>query len=475
MEILKENLFENQKELKNDNFKIIEITKDSINKILMNILYYIEFGHKFFLLRYDYNKVKIDYEQIIKKLKVNIFFKLVKNHNIKIGFCGFPLCIFEKYILKPEIRWYFEKKILFSQKFLIKNQKFLKQENCKFCIYNDFCLGFSKNYLENFNEYLIEPIFSNKLLTNLYKLEIKNLDNLELQKFANQTLKKFSKEKHYLRQKLYFIKTFENSKLSNLDNKFIYYISNRVEDFEDNFKGLSKISNTVFLEKLKKYLYLSKGFFLNLECQNNKIIKRFYFHANDLNEKDLEEISKILEIDFNFKQILSIGITYEKEEKVYEILYDYEKISKDELKKYVSDFDLKYKRRFLKFVNSLTKPLNHCFLSCIIKNNKIISKKIFVSTIKNYFRPNSFAAIFGVNFKHFQDKNLEFLSYQISYYKEEIINFYYTLFFKKFLENQQNINQKDNIEKNIEKIENIENIKIIEKTKKDEIFLLNQK
>ncbi|MFW6285842.1 MAG: hypothetical protein ACOC16_01575 [Nanoarchaeota archaeon] len=432
MKIININELKSPKEIGN-NFVEITLDKNNISKILLQILYYKEYGIKKFILTYNYNTINIPMSKAIFKIKINKLYKIINKYDIKIGFKGFPRCIFEKGILRPGLRWYFEGKMFFINDTKFNQKEYTKINTCINCMYEKKCQGIYNQYLENFNQSEFSALNSNLQLYELYQDEINNFKSNSLKKIANEVLKDFKKEKYYMRKKFVFVKSYPNNLEDSSKQRFVYYILNRRDDFENTYNFITNYfhNNNIFND-LKPYLKTSNQLVLSCGIMgDNKLRKTFYFTINDLDSKTLKKLQENYlnaNNQLNPENIWGIGLDF-KNDKICskKLYYDYKKLSPTQIKDFISDIPLENKKLTLKFLNSLTKSLNHVLLDIKCKNDKLYSKRIDISLQYNQFRLNQFAILFGINTSEFSNKELLTISFELKQETKEKINFYYAL------------------------------------------------
>jgi hypothetical protein len=250
----------NSKEVQNlsnfgDNFLGIDLDLNNISRILLQLLYYQEHGIKKFVLSYNSNFVGMPVTKVLKKLNVAKLYKLVNNYDISIGFKGFPRCIFETAILRPGLRWYFEGKLFFVSGEHTCGCGGKHIPVCDECMFKNRCVGVCNSYLEKFGESEFKSMVSNSVLAPLYEEEFSKFENEMLREVAFRVLENFKSDKMYMRKKLVFVKSFPGSLEESSKERFVYYIFNREDDFEETFDFIESLfGKSLFLDHVKKFV-----------------------------------------------------------------------------------------------------------------------------------------------------------------------------------------------------------------------------
>ena len=412
-----------------ENYVILELDANNIAKISLQIIYLKEHGFKNFLISYNFKNIEISVTKVLAKLKIDYLLGLAKEYGFKFKFKGFSRCIYEKYILKPELRRFYENQVGFVEDDCENGNKVNRYE-CNLCLFNDKCNGVCEGYLNNFGEKEFSPLIANKDLYDLNSTELETFTNTELIDIGKIILEDYKAENLYLRKKFGFVVTFYKEYKQEFQENFVYQIYNREDDFEKTYDLISKFYDNTFLELIKDYITISNQLTLNFALDENKnMIKRFNFSIYNLNLNQITSLAKLLNVDIKTEKSPHAVIVEFKDDKIkIAVSYSNVKATIIELKSFVKDITLENKRLFLKYSNSLIKPLNYVFYDYIYSNdNKLYSKRVNVSLKHNSYRFTQFYTLFKIPLNFFEGKSFDILTFEIKNNGEEKINFYYTL------------------------------------------------
>ena len=408
------------------------------SKISLQILYHLEYGVKTFILNYNCDLTDVSLDCASVKINMNSIFNMVKQYDLKLLFSGFPRCVFEKFILRPDLRWYFEKNIRFlnCKEGSYENKddcmgidcKFVKKDSCEQCLFYEKCDGVPEKYLEKFPMTKLNPLFSNQTLYELNTPIVESWNNLEIKEIAKEVLEDFKNETLYMRKKIIFSQGYPLT-TTNVKESFDYYIYNRAEDFDETYELLSNFYDKDLLFKIKDCLkntnLIIVKFFVDEDTQ--LLNKYLYVKINDFNLEELDNLSKILNLDFDYKDVWGIGMNLTfKERSYYRVVYDYEKLSSVEIKDFVTDLKLTNKMPVLKFANSILKPLCNVMLIKEVVDNKVVSKSISVSLEHNFLRLRQLGILFNINTSFYDDKKVYYFILNASNERDVKISFEYS-------------------------------------------------
>lgn len=411
-----------------DEYLRFDLNIHNINKILLQLLYYTEHGIKKFVLNYDFNNINLPASKVIQKLNINKLYKLVKNYDVSVGFEGFPRCIYEKDVLRPGLRWYFEKNIFYLEAQFKPCNRQLKLKRCEKCINIFECNGVCEDYVDRFGDSEFNALVSNKDLYNLNIVEIEKFNCEELKSIARRILDDFKQDEYYMRKKFVFVTSFPKTYEDSSKERFVYYIYNREDDFEKTFHMLGEFFDLKILNDMKEYIKEASQIVISFGLMgDDKIRKTFYFTANDLNEKKFLSLTRKIPVSFERENLWGVGVDFKEESMSYKFYYDHEYVTTKDIKIFLEDINLENKRMALKFANSLIKPLNNVLFDYKYKDGKVYSKRIDISLQYNNFRFNQFTLLFSLNMANLADKELYTLSLEVSNDKMEKINFYYSV------------------------------------------------
>lgn len=414
----------------NIDYVLIDLDLNTVSKLPLQILYYKEHGFNYFLINYDYNLLKIPASKVVEKIKIEYILRIAKEYDVKFKFKGFPRCVYEKNILRPGLRWYYENYLSFFNCKEEENCKdtYIKLPRCNLCVFDGLCRGINENYIKQFGEKEFSSLISNKELYDLNLHELETFSNEELKKIGSEILLDYKDDNHYLRKRFVFVKSIPDYLEESAKERFVYYIYNRKDDFEKTFELATKYFDKNFLNLLKEYLILSNQIAMSFGLMGDqKIRKTFYFSIEDLSLDMINSLSKLIKTEIKHKNPGIIGIDFKEDSVSFKVYYSQKQISVLELKAFAKDIILENKRLLLKFSNSLTKPLNHVLLDYKYKDGKLYSKRVDISMQYNVYRTTQFYALFQIPLSFFEGKEIYTLSFEMRDGGEEKINFYYAL------------------------------------------------
>ncbi len=412
------------KKIDDDTVQFNLISLDVLSKISMQILYYKEHGIKNFNIIYNPDALNCKIDKTLLKLNLLNIFKLARTYNLKINFKGFPRCIYESKILKPTLKWYFGKHVFFINS---KSTNTVNSPYCKYCLKNEDCLGINNDYVEKYGFEEFKPLVSNEKLFNLNFEKINSLKNSELKEIGNFLLKDFKKDKDYLRKRFIFSKTFSENLDNNQDENFSYYMDNKKRDFENTYELLATFFEKELLDSIKNFLEISNHIVLTFNLTSKGDVKKsFYFLINDLKQSDLIDLENRFNLKFE-ENIWGFGFDYCNTNSCYSLFYDYRKLSSEKIKDYFKDINFENKKLLLKYLNSLTKPLNQVLFINKINDGEIFSKQVEMSMQHNVCNLSSLAILFGLNLNCFKDCEILSINFETSNVCESKISFNYSL------------------------------------------------
>ena len=394
--------------------ELIQLNVDNLTKFPMEILYHIQNGKKDFIIEYDYERLKLPLSKIADKI-TPLLLKTVQNYEITVGVKGFPRAIFEKKILRPNLRWYYENKVYFVD-FSDKETYF----NDEFQV--------PQEYMDKFGEKEIEPLVYNDELAELYEEEFEKFENEEIKRTSSLVLDDFSKDKFYKRKRIVLLKTLPRKVDEGYKERFVYYIYNRLDDFEKTFTLLNDIIQEAKLKELKEFLEKANEIVVSVALMNNdRIRKTLYFYTAELNSEEYKKLQSIVDLEFDTENLGGIGIDFYDDTFNIKTYYKYDDIKPNEIKEFISDYPLVNKRKILPVLNSCTKSLKHVLLDYKYKNGEIFSKRIDISMQYNIFKLHQLSNIFSEGLAILEDKEIYTISFEVSKDHTEKINFYYAL------------------------------------------------
>ncbi len=410
-----------------DVFLKISLNVENLTKIPLQILYYKDHGIKNFILSYNYDCLQVPVTKVIEKLKIENLFRVVKEYNVKIYFSGFPMCVFERDILRPGLRWNYEGLVL-DYNFEYENKNYSQCDNCSDCMFSNGCCGISDEYIDKFKDSEFVPLIANR---DLYELNLETVEKFKSEKLkgiAKILLKDYRDDIYYMRKRFVFVKSYPNTLDESAKERFVYYMYNREDDFEKTYDLLTTFFAEIFLKSILEYLKKSNQIVLSFGFMgDNTIRKTLYFNIDELNDFELETLSSILGIKIEGGSLWGVGVDFRGTERTYKVYYEQSKVTSQDIKNFMSDITLENKRKSLKFANSLIKPVNNVLLDYKFKDVVLYSKRIDVSMQYNKFRNNQIGLLFGINMNYFQDKDIYTMSIEAKEGCEEKINFYYAL------------------------------------------------
>lgn len=441
MEIISVN---DTKKIKNPDDYFIEfvLNAENLSKIAINILYFKERGFNKFVLTYDYNNFKIPMSKISEKIGENIF-KLIKMHDVIIALKGFPKCIFEKNFLRPGLKWEFEKKLLFLD-YEIKSN--VLPEKCLKCMMRKECKGINENYIKSFTDEEFSKMVSNE---DLYELNIKHVnkfENTEVKEIALKIIEDFRQDKSYMRKRVVYVKSFPENLAESSKERIVYYIYNHYSDFEKTYDFILSFFEYEkdLVEPFKIFLESSEQFALSFAKMGDfGVRKSFYFDVSSLSSNQLETLTEMIGVEVKVGAIV-VGFDFKNEAISYKVYYNHQTTTCAEIKEFISNIPFEKKKLLMRFSNSLTKPVNQVFFDYKFKDFSVYSKRVDVSLQYNNFRLMPLSILLGFSLRFFEDKEMYTLSFEVSEFSEEKVNFYYALKLQpEFIENPYLI-QNDN-------------------------------
>lgn len=403
--------FEQQK----DKIPTISLTVDNLAKFPMEILYYKEQGHNVFLLEYSFETLKLPITRVATKIRGPLF-KMLQNYDIVIYVKGFPQCVYERILIKPHQKWYFDHKV----KFLMTD--FGEDYHEEFQV--------PHSYLEKFGENELAPLVTNKELAEEYEPEIEGFENTELKDYAYKVLDDYKKDPYYLRKRIVFVKSFPRSNSESYKERFVYYINNRRDDLKETIRLLESLYAIKNIEQYYPYLEKSNEIALSFAVMSNdEMRKSFYFYVGDLSDEELTQLARDLEITFDpAMQPGGIGVDIvDGEKKDVKIYYKYDIATKEKIKEFIKEFPIENKRKLMGILNSCTKPLNRILLDIKVRDGKMVSKRIDISMQFNSFKLHQLAHVLQENLSFLQDKELFTMSFELKMDEPQKTNFYYGL------------------------------------------------
>ncbi len=420
-------------------YLLIVIDSSNISRIFLQILYYKENGYSNFAFLYSYKNINLPVTRIIEKLKIDYLYKLIKEYDMNFAFINFPMCVFEKDILKPAIKSKYENKMI-----LFNDSNYLALLNdscgkmmpvvCKDCKFNGECNGVENGYAESFGIKEFTPIQSNDYFYMKNVDKISAFKNPLLKKLATKALDDLRNEDHYMRKRMVFVDSFPNMLTESSKERFVYYIYNRKEDFFKTMDFILNFFDKAFIEDLKPFIVNSNQIVISCSIMGDDVLRKtLYFSMDNFDLKSIEYISKKFNVPLDFtNNPAGIGIDFKNDTiSSIKIYYNREKVTINELKQFVCDVILPDKKYFLKFLNSLTKPLNCVWIDYKYKNDKLISKRIDISMQYNIYRLKQLYTLFNIPINYFDDKDIYTLSFEVPVSTDDVekekINFYYAL------------------------------------------------
>lgn len=413
------------KKIGDEEFIVINLSVENIARIPLQILYYKGHGIKNFLLNYDSNNFNVPISKVLSKIKVDNLLTLMGDYNLRIAFSGFPRCIYERNILRPGLRWDYEGKVMFFKQ---EGDNLEKLDTCENCSFNSDCSGINSDYLKKYGIEEFKSLLSNE---SFYELNFEHLERFtspELKQTALRILQDYRQDKFYMRKRFVFVKSYPDNLEESAKERFVYYIYNREDDFENTYTLLKEFFDFDFLFGIVNYLKKSNQIVLSFGLMgDSRVRKTLYFNIDSLDDTQIFELENKFGIEIDTENIWGVGIDFKGDAISYKVYHEYEKIKTQDIKDFLSDFVFEDKRFALKFSNSLVKPINSVLFDYKYKEGQIYSKRIDISLQYNNFRLNQFALLFNINMGYFEDKELYTLSIEISRGKPEKINFYYVL------------------------------------------------
>lgn len=413
-------------ENKTKSYLELDLNAQELNNIPIKILEYNTLGFNKIILNYDFNKIKIPYTKVCDIILSNIL-KIVKNEETQIYFKGFPQCVFEKRILRPGFRFYYENNIKYLNKQI---ENYYLKNTCKECKYYNECKVVCQEYnLLNSNLELI-PIISNKdkYQKNLEKVE--NFENLQLKNITKNFLEDFKEDKLYLRKKILYVESFPKNFEDSSNERFIYFIYNREDDFDQTYNLIKQNYDYKIINELFQYLKKANEFALSFGLMGDKKLRKtFYFTIEDLNKNEIIEISKILNLNIDLKQnYWGVGLDFKEENLISKkVYYKKKNVRKIELLKFCEKIDLEFKTKLSKVIEFLDEPINQVLFDYKYKNEILSSIKLEFSMQYDKINLKQLAQILNIENEYFENKEFYTLSFELYSNKSEKVNFYYSL------------------------------------------------
>lgn len=432
------------KKVKNPSEVFVEfvLTIENLSKIGINILYFKEHGFNKFLLTYDFNNLKIPMSKISEKISENIL-KLIKAHGVVIALRGFPKCIFERNFLRPGLRFEFEQKLLF---FEYGNNSNVLPEKCAKCMMRKECKGVNENYVKSFTDVEFSKMVSNEDLFELNLKHVSKFENTEIKDISLRILEDFRADKAYMRKRVVYVKSFPENLAESSKERIVYYIYNHFSDFEKTYDFILSFFEYEkdLVEPFKIFLENSEQFALSFAKMGDfGVRKSFYFDVSNLSENQLETLTEMIGVEVKMGAVV-VGFDFKNEAISYKVYYNHDTTTCAEIKEFISNIPFEKKKMLMRFANSLTKPVNNVFFDYKFKDLSVYSKRIDVSLQYNNFRLMPLSILLGLSLRFFEDKDMYTLSFEVSEFSDEKINFYYALKLpEEFLENPYLI-QNDN-------------------------------
>jgi len=461
-DFIKNDIYKNiKKDLKKfDNTHIIiQINKKTINKFSLNIIQLQKLGFNNFVLDINILNLNANYSIIFSKLNKYIF-SLIKNLKIKIYLYNLPKCFFENNILKPELRYFYQNNLFYLKNITVNineyNNKNTNEEKSKINIYidkcincrykNNHCLGINKKYLDKYKDSELSLITTNNEIIKKYNLYQKNnIKNKLLIKKFDLILENFKKSNPIkLMRKILFVNSYPNNLEESSNQRFIYFIYNLKEKFEDNFNFFNNFFRTSqdknneiisLLIQLKIYLEKSHEFAISSAIMgDNKIRYTFYFTIDLLSKNQIQTLSKLLNLDIDTNQnYWGIGIDLTEDYNIInkKIYYKKKDLTKTNINNFIENIYKKNKIKIENFLNLFES--NFKFKKILFdfkyKNNKLFSKKIeFSYQFDDLNKSNIFKKLNLDNF-NIKDKDIYTIVFELylEENKEEKINIYWTI------------------------------------------------
>jgi len=270
------------------------------------------------------------------------------------------------------------------------------------------------------------PLSSNETLYDLNKEIVDTWHNEEMKEITMKVLEDFKDDELYRRKRFIFSKEYPVVN-NEMNESFYYYIYNRVEDFQETYFFLKQFFDESLLDKFDNFLKKSNLIFFNYFVKDDQLNKGFYFKINDFTIEELDKLTQILNLKFDYQNIWSIGIIFLTTGEVsYKLFYDHEKLNSSAIKNFLTDIKLENKMPMLRFANSLLKPVSNVLLCKELINGEVVSKSIDVSLTHNTLRLRTLGILFNANTKYFDNKKVSTLSMQVSNSDIAKISFYYS-------------------------------------------------
>lgn len=406
----------------------IDLTIYNLEKISFLIYsYYKQYNINKFILNYDFEIIKIPYSKISDLIMKNIFKIIKENNNIRISFKGFPRCVYERSILRPGMRFYFEKNINYLKKEI---ENFYLKEICQKCRYINECKIIDKKYIQLNSNNEFSPILDNMYLFELNNNKISNFKNKTIKNLAKPVLENFKEQDYYLRKRIVFVDSFPKNLEDSSNERFVYFIYNKIEDFNKNYNLITQNFQYPIIKNLKYYLKKANQFAISFGIMgDNKIRKTFYFTIEDLKEKELISIQKKINIIIeNNKNPWGIGFDFKDEKLIStKVYYKKKNVQKEEIINFFKDIGLEDKQKSKQIIDNLNQNINHVLYDYKYLEDNKISKKIEIGMQNKEIDYKILSKILNLDLKYFIYKEFYTLTIQLYSNKIEKINLYYTL------------------------------------------------
>lgn len=405
----------------------IDLNIDNLNRFPMEILYYKEQGFRNFMLHYSFANLNLPMSKVVEKIKDNII-KIVKNYGINLYVSGIQRCLFERDILHPSLRRDFEDKIFFYETANGEEMEHEKKYSCGFCMFNDVCTGISCKYLEKYQGSEFLPLISNKDMQEEYEEEIGRFSDTRLKEVADEIFTDFLADEYFKRKRFVFVRSFPMTSDESYTQRFVYYIYNREDDFEQNFALMRRYFTHSLIEDLESYLRQTNQMVMSFAIMGDGTFRKsMYFSVEDLSVDEIGKLNEVLSLEIE-DDYSGVGLDFVDDElngiKTYTRYFS---MKNSEVKQFFSEYDIESKKCLFNFLNSCTKPINEILLDKKIKAGKFFSKRIDISMQYNSFKLYQLSNMFRINIDFLKDKDPYTLSFEVREGRPEKINFYYAL------------------------------------------------
>lgn len=381
------NIKEIKENLKSDKKNIAILLKlnfNQLNNIGIKIIKYHQLGFKFFIL--DFNSIKTPYSVVIVKLN-EIILRLLSKFDIIIFIKSLPKCIFQKNILKPEISFEFEDKLLYYNNFEDKNSnKYVKISNiCNNCRYNKDCIGINVTYKNNFGMSEFETVKTNNYFINKYKdYSENNFKNKLIKEKINLILDNLKNSNIHYKKRFYFVDSFPDNLKESSKERIVYFIYNNKRNFEKDFNLFLNILNTKneknYLLSLKNYFKKTNEFVISCSLMgDNKIRNTIYLSVNYFSKEELIYLleKKLNLTNINYNNIWGVGIDFRDNKITSKLYYRFKRINKLKLINFVLDINDVNKQKYLYFLDKININIfNNILYDLKYKNGILFAKKI---------------------------------------------------------------------------------------------------